>query len=158
MPNPIACNHYLVHADLRLDNQLCFALYAASRASTAAYRDALAHAGLTYPQYLVMLALWEQDGPTIGRLGERLHLDSGTLSPLVSRLEASGLVIRSRPDADARRVHVHLTDAGRDLRAEAERIHCALLDRLDMKPEELILLRTLARRLVTSIDHKETGT
>ena len=137
--------------DLRLDQQLCFALYAASRATTAAYREALADAGLTYPQYLVMLALWEADGLSVGDLGHRLHLDSGTLSPLLTRLESSGLVARSRPDRDARRVVVHLTQVGEQLRTEAERIQCALLERLDMSAQDLVLLRDLAHRLTDSI-------
>lgn len=137
--------------DLRLDQQVCFALYAASRATTGAYRQALEGAGVTYPQYLVMLALWEEDGLTVSDLGRRLRLDSGTLSPLLSRLASSGLVTRSRPDRDGRRVVVHLTAAGEALRVEAERIQCALLDRLDMRPEELMLLRDLAHRLVDAL-------
>jgi len=139
--------------DLRLDHQVCFALYAASRATTGAYREALARAGLTYPQYLVMLALWEEDGLTVSDLGHRLRLDSGTLSPLLGRLAESGLVTRSRPHRDARRVVVHLTDTGRGLRAEAEHIQCALLDQLDMSAEELVVLRRLAHRLVDSLSH-----
>lgn len=99
-----------------------------------------------------MLALWEDDGLTVGELGQRLRLDSGTLSPLLSRLASAGLVTRSRPDRDARRVVVQLTDAGQALRGEAERIQCALLDRLDLRPEELVLLRSLAHRLVESLD------
>lgn len=137
--------------DLHLDRQVCFALYAASRATTGAYRAALDEVGLTYPQYLVMLALWEQDGLTVGELGSRLRLDSGTLSPLLGRLASSGFVSRSRPDQDGRRVVVHLTEEGRALRAEAERIQCALLERLDMRPEDLVLLRNLAHRLVDSL-------
>ena len=138
--------------DLRLDHQLCFALYAASRATTGAYRQSLEEVGLTYPQYVVMLALWETDGLTVSELGHRLHLDSGTLSPLLGRLATSGLVTRSRPDRDARRVVVHLTDSGKALRAEAERIQCALLERLDMPANELVQLRDLAHRLVDSLD------
>lgn len=137
--------------DLRLDHQVCFALYAASRATTGAYRQALDEVGLTYPQYLVMLALWEEDGLTVGQLGHRLHLDSGTLSPLLRRLAASGLVTRSRPEQDARRVVVRLTGSGRAMRAEAERVQCALLDRLDLGAEELVLLRGLAHRLVDAL-------
>lgn len=142
--------------DLRLDHQVCFALYAASRATTGAYRQALDAVGVTYPQYLVMLALWEQDGLTVGELGHRLHLDSGTLSPLLGRLSASGLVMRSRPESDTRRVVVHLTEAGWAMRAEAERVQCALLDRLDLSPEELALLRGLAHRLVDSLSRPPT--
>lgn len=138
-------------ADLRLDQQVCFALYAASRASTSAYREALAAVGLTYPQYLLMLALWEEDGLTIGQLGERMLLDSGTLSPLVTRLETVGLVTRQRASGDARSVAVALTPGGRALREEAGRIQCSLLDKLDLPPEDLLELRRLARRVVTAL-------
>ncbi len=131
---------------------MCFALYAASRATTAAYRRVLDTVGLTYPQYLVLLALWEADGLTVGELGRRLQLDSGTLSPLLRRLASNGLVTRSRPDRDARRVVVRLTDQGQGMRAEAERIQCSLLDRLDLPVEDLVLLRDLAHRLVASLN------
>lgn len=141
-----------MNSDLRLEQQVCFALYAASRASTSAYRHALASVGLTYPQYLALLALWEEDGLTVRQLGDRLLLDSGTLSPLLARLENAGLVARSRSTEDGRSVHVHLTEAGVRLRARAETIQRSLLDRLDMSEEDLVRLRTLARRLVTSIE------
>jgi DNA-binding MarR family transcriptional regulator len=104
---------------LRLDNQLCFLFHRISRELTAAYRPLLADLGLTYPQYLVMLVLWEDDGLAVGEIGERLALDSGTLSPLLRRLEAAGLVHRVRDEADERRVTVHLTAAGQDLEARA---------------------------------------
>jgi MarR family transcriptional regulator, organic hydroperoxide resistance regulator len=102
-----------------LDDQLCFALYAASRAVTARYRPMLDAIGLTYPQYLVMMLLWEQDGQTVGQLGQRLALDSGTLSPLLKRLTAAGLVTRHRRVEDERSVSISLTDAGRALRDRA---------------------------------------
>lgn len=143
--------------DLRLEEQVCFALYAASRASTSAYRHALASVGLTYPQYLALLVLWEEDGLTVRQLGDRLLLDSGTLSPLLARLEHAGLVERSRSAGDGRSVHVHLTESGRRLRAEAETIQCSLLDRVDMPQEDLVQLRTLAQRLVTSLDGADRG-
>ncbi|AWH97303.1 MarR family winged helix-turn-helix transcriptional regulator [Dietzia psychralcaliphila] len=146
-----------MNADLRLDQQVCFALYAASRASTAAYREALADAGLTYPQYLVMLALWEQDGLTIRQLGERMLLDSGTLSPLISRMEAAGLVARNREARDARSVTVALTDAGHELREEAGRIQCALLEKLDLPPEDLVELRRLARSVVSALGRADSS-
>jgi MarR family transcriptional regulator, organic hydroperoxide resistance regulator len=104
---------------LQLDNQLCFLFHRISRELTAAYRPLLADLGLTYPQYLVMLVLWEDDGLAVGEIGERLALDSGTLSPLLRRLEAAGLVHRVRDRSDERRVTVHLTSAGRDLEARA---------------------------------------
>jgi DNA-binding MarR family transcriptional regulator len=102
-----------------LDDQLCFALYAASRAVTARYRPMLDAIGLTYPQYLVMMLLWEQDNQTVGQLGTRLALDSGTLSPLLKRLTAAGLVTRHRRVEDERSVSIALTDAGRALRERA---------------------------------------
>jgi DNA-binding MarR family transcriptional regulator len=109
-------------AMLLLDNQLCFALYSASLAMTKLYKPLLDELGLTYPQYLVMLALWEEDGLMVSRLGERLSLDSGTLTPLLKRLEAGGFVSRVRDVQDERRVHVTLTAAGRRLKAKAQRI------------------------------------
>ncbi len=108
---------------LALDDQLCFALYAASRAVTARYRPMLDAIGLTYPQYLVMLLLWESDNQTVGQLGNRLALDSGTLSPLLKRLTAAGLVTRHRRLEDERSVSITLTDAGRALQAKAVAIN-----------------------------------
>jgi MarR family transcriptional regulator, organic hydroperoxide resistance regulator len=105
---------------LRLNHQLCFALYSASRAMTAAYRPLLDELNLTYPQYLVLLVLWEEGRTTVGRLGERLQLDSGTLSPLLKRLEANGFVRRQRSHDDERTVHVTLTPAGRRLERRAQ--------------------------------------
>ncbi len=104
---------------LELDRQLCFALYSASLAMTKLYKPLLAPLGLTYPQYLVMLVLWEGDGVTVSQLGERLALDSGTLTPLLKRLENSDLVQRLRDTADERRVLLRLTTAGRQLKARA---------------------------------------
>ncbi len=107
---------------LALDQQLCFALYASSLAMTKAYKPLLAPLGLTYPQYLVLLVLWEGDGITVSQLGERLTLDSGTLTPLLKRLEAQALVQRLRDVADERRVLLRLTAAGRALRTQAEAV------------------------------------
>jgi DNA-binding MarR family transcriptional regulator len=111
---------------LQLDNQLCFLFHRISRDLTAAYRPLLADLGLTYPQYLVMLVLWEDDGLGVGEIGERMCLDSGTLSPLLRRMEASGLLVRVRSAADERRVTVHLTDTGRALRDRAVDVPAAL--------------------------------
>jgi DNA-binding MarR family transcriptional regulator len=107
---------------LRLEEQLCFALYSASRALTRAYAPLLEPLGVTYPQYLVLLVLWERDGVPIKQLGERLSLDSGTLTPLCKRLEQQGLIERRRGDDDERLVRIHLTPTGRALRAKARRI------------------------------------
>jgi len=115
---------------LRLDNQLCFLFHRISRELNAAYRPLLADLGLTYPQYLVMLVLWESDGPSVGELGERLALDSGTLSPLIRRMQTAGLVTRERAADDERRVTVHLTDAGRALEQRAAEVPGALAAQL----------------------------
>ena len=106
---------------LRLDTQLCFAAYSTAHAFNRLYRPLLEKLDLTYPQYLVMLVLWERDGLTVTQLGERLFLDSGTLTPLLKRLEAAGRIARTRDPADERRVLITLTDEGKALRAEA---HC----------------------------------
>jgi DNA-binding MarR family transcriptional regulator len=107
---------------LDLDQQLCFALYRASRAVTRAYQPLLEPLGLTYPQYLVMLVLWEDDGVTVKELGLRLGLDSGTLTPLLQRLEAAGLVERTRDRADQRVVRIALTAEGTALKARARAV------------------------------------
>jgi DNA-binding MarR family transcriptional regulator len=104
---------------LALDHQLCFALYSASLAMTKVYKPLLEPLGLTYPQYLVLLVLWEGDGLTVSQLGERLNLDSGTLTPLLKRLQAQGLVQRLRDVADERRVLLQLSPAGRALKQRA---------------------------------------
>jgi len=111
---------------LALDSQLCFALYAASMAMTKRYKPLLAPLGLTYPQYIVLLVLWEGDGITVSQLGERLQLDSGTLTPLLKRLESAGHLQRLRDAADERRVLLHLTPAGRALRVRAAAVPPAI--------------------------------
>ena len=111
---------------LALDRQLCFALYSASLAMTKAYKPLLEPLGLTYPQYLAMLVLWETDGVSVSQLGERLRLDSGTLTPLLKRLEAQALVQRLRDASDERRVLLRLTAAGRALKARARTVPQAI--------------------------------
>jgi DNA-binding MarR family transcriptional regulator len=116
---------YMRKADdavLRLDRQLCFSLYATSLAMTRLYKTLLDPLGLTYPQYLVMLALWEGEPASVGELGARLALDSGTLTPLLKRLESAGLVQRARNADDERIVDVSLTAAGRGLKAKARQV------------------------------------
>ena len=124
-------------AALRLDHQLCFALYSASLAMTKLYKPLLDAIGLTYPQYLVMLVLWEEDGPTVSVLGERLSLDSGTLTPLLKRMESAGLLQRQRDAQDERRVRIALTPAGRALRAQAEAIPARILAHSQLPLPEL---------------------
>lgn len=145
----------------RLDDQLCFALYAASRAFTRAYGPHLAELGLTYPQYVVMLALWERDGVSVSEIGERLGLDSGTLTPLLKRLEAVGVVSRSRDATDERVVRVAVTPAGRKLEKKAEKVPAALACAIAGKtgpgaaslgPKELATLREALRALTQALE------
>lgn len=145
---------------LQLDQQLCFALYAASRAMTAAYQPLLAPLGVTYPQYLAMMVLWEEDGVPVKHLGERLHLDSGTLTPLLKRLATQGLVERQRDDADERVVRIHLTAAGRALKRRAGDVPRQLLCRTGLTIPELTKLRAQLARLTDHVhatnDSEET--
>lgn len=124
-----------------LEDQLCFALYAASRAMTARYRPLLDAINLTYPQYLVMMLLWEEDNQTVGQLGARLSLDSGTLSPLLKRLTTAGLVTRHRRVEDERSVAIALTDDGRALRDKATAISEEIICALGMDRDELADLK-----------------
>ena len=124
----------------QLDNQLCFALYSASLAMTRLYKPLLAELGLTYPQYIALLALWEQDGVTVSHLGERLQLDSGTLTPLLKRMEAQGLVARLRDVQDERRVLVTLTAAGRKLKTRAAKVPACVLAASECSVPEIISL------------------
>lgn len=126
---------------LRLDDQLCFALYSASHLMTRAYRPMLNALGITYPQYLALLVLWEADDLTVGSLGEKLFLDSGTLTPLLKRLEAQGLIERRRDPADERQVRIRLTEAGRTLQAEARRHYEAMVCGLGVPGADVAALR-----------------
>ena len=143
-------------ATLRLEDQLCFALYSASRAVSSAYRPLLDELNLTYPQYLVLLVLWEDEACSIGQLGDRLHLDSGTLSPLIKRLEAAGLVRRQRSVTDERRVDVTLTAEGRALEDRAACIPERLLGSTDADPAQLAALRD-ALTLITAEVYARNG-
>jgi DNA-binding MarR family transcriptional regulator len=129
----------------RLDQQLCFALYSASRAVIRAYAPLLAPLGLTYPQYLAMLALWGEDGVSVKRLGEQLGLDSATLTPLLKRLEQQGMVERRRDDRDERVVRIHLTAPGRGLRARARHVPSELACRVGYDTGDRAALGRLVR-------------
>lgn len=140
-------------AALRLDAQLCFPLYAVSRAVTKRYGELLADLGLTYPQYLVMLVLWESGAPvTVSELGAHLRLDSGTLTPLLKRLEGSGLVRRARDDVDERRVRVSLTDAGAALRERATSVPVGLKAALGISEAEAGQLRAELLTLLANLE------
>ena len=133
---------------VRLDDQVCFALYSTSLAMNKLYRRLLRSLGLTYPQYLVLLVLWENDSLSVSQIGERLFLDSATLTPLLKRLESQGLVTRLRNDQDERQVDIRLTSQGRDLQAAAKgiptEVFCAAgetLDELVSTRNQLVQLR-----------------
>ncbi|MBP2235201.1 DNA-binding MarR family transcriptional regulator [Sinorhizobium kostiense] len=132
---------------LGLGQQLCFAVYSAAHAFNRAYKPLLDRFGLTYPQYLVLLALWQQDAMTVKRIGEELGLDSGTLSPLLKRLEAAGYVRRLRDPADERQVIVSLTASGRNLKAEAFKILAEIGKASGCSLEEIGELRDALHRL-----------
>ena len=127
---------------LALDNQFCFALYSASLAMTKTYKPFLDKLGLTYPQYLVMLVLWQQDDVLVKSIGEKLFLDSGTLTPLLKRLEASSLIQRTRDEADERQVRITLTKEGRALKKKAQCIPHEVLCASGQSHEVLQQLRT----------------
>lgn len=127
---------------LALENQVCFALVVASRSVLSLYRPVLEPLGLTHPQYLVMLALWSEDGRSAGDLAATLALEPATLSPLLKRLEAAGLVTRRRSETDERVLRIELTDAGRALRRQAEAIPQTIVAQLGMAVDELESLRS----------------
>ncbi|BDZ50674.1 putative transcriptional regulator, MarR family protein [Frondihabitans sucicola] len=124
-----------------LDEQICFALYSASRALTARYRELLEPLGVTYPQYLVLLVLWEEGPSTVSHLGERLHLDSGTLSPLLRRLESAGHLTRARTADDERVVEVSLTPSGDALREATASIPAGVCEATGLDPAALVALQ-----------------
>ena len=135
---------------LALERQVCFALSVAARNVVAVYRQVLEPLGLTHPQYLVMLALWQHGSLSVKELSRLLQLDPGTLSPLLKRLESAGLLRRERNPADQRNLALTLTPAGRRLRAEAERIPAGIVERLGMPVEELLSLHGALTRVIAA--------
>lgn len=145
---------------LRLDGQICFALNAASRAFGGLYRVVLKDLGLTYPQYLVMLVLWEHGEMPVKDIGRHLRLDSGTLSPLLKRLEAAGLVRRERSTEDERSVHAHLTEEGAALRVRAVEVPRRIAAATGFELAEVVDLQARLSRLTAALDAavpRETG-
>lgn len=138
---------------LKLQNQVCFPLYAASRQITALYRPILEALGLTYPQYLVLLVLWEHEKITVKQLGELLLLDSGTLTPLLKRMEEKGWVERARSSDDERVVNISLTAAGKKLKQKASHVPEQLACGIEMSEKELKTLRQLLNKMLTAITH-----
>ncbi|WP_298952548.1 MarR family transcriptional regulator [uncultured Methylobacterium sp.] len=136
---------------LRLDNQLCYALYAASHRMTKCYRPLLERLGLTYPQYLVLIVLWESDGLTVSEIGRRLRLDSGTLTPVLKRLEAAGFVRRTRRQEDEREVEISLTEQGAALRQEAIGVRREVVRQIKMSEREIAVLRSHLDELIGAL-------
>ena len=138
---------------LLLENQLCFALYSASLTMTKVYKPWLTKHGLTYPQYVTLLALWQRDGLTVSELGEQLFLDSGTLTPLLKRMQSAGLLRRERSTDDERVVRIMLTDKGRALYGAAADIHSAVACSTGCKPGERRSLTQHLQQLRTALAH-----
>jgi MarR family transcriptional regulator, organic hydroperoxide resistance regulator len=134
-------------ASLRLDEQICFPLYAATRAMMHVYQPMLAKLGLTYPQYVVMLVVWETEGLSVKQIGDRLYLDSGTLTPLLKRLETAGFVVRERSTEDERVVNIRVTVEGKRLQKRAADVPRTLACRLGKSPTEMLRLRAELRDL-----------
>ena len=140
-----------VNPSLLLENQLCFALYSTSLIMTKMYKPMLDAIGLTYPQYLVMLVLWEDDGLIVSEIGERLMLDSGTLTPLLKRMAANGLLVRQRDSEDERRVRIELTAAGKLLKVRAAEIPSCIRDAAGCSVTELRSLSQHIRKFRQSL-------
>ncbi|MEU2773343.1 MarR family transcriptional regulator [Streptomyces sp. NPDC007162] len=152
-PTPAQAPAHVPEAEwLRLDRQICFSLHAASRAFNSVYRVILKDLGLTYPQYLVMLVLWEEGDLPVKKLGEHLRLDSGTLSPLLKRLETAGLVHRERSTRDERSVDVRLTEAGSALRERALEVPRRIVAATGFDVHEIRDLKARLDQLTSTLD------
>ncbi|HDY8051134.1 TPA: MarR family transcriptional regulator [Vibrio vulnificus] len=139
-------------AQLLLENQICFPLYSAANAVIRAYRPLLEVLELTYSQYLVLLVLWQQNGINVKDLGAKLHLDSGTLTPLLKRLEAKGIVERRRGQTDERVRELFLTEAGRALKQQAQQVPQNMLCRIDLSIDELVTLKSLCEKVLEKLN------
>ena len=141
---------------LRLENQLCFPLYACAKEIIRQYRKPLEPLDLTYTQYIVMMVLWEFGGMTEGELGKKIRLDSGTLTPLLKRLEKQGLIERIRPEHNERKLFLKLTQVGEALKQKALAVPCAMQNCIQMPKEELLLLRKLLNKALHSMEMRES--
>lgn len=141
---------------LKLDDQLCFAFYACSRGIMKLYRPLLQELGLTYTQYITLLALWEQDQVTVKELGSRLFLDSGTLTPLLKKLEAMGLLRRTRDPKDERNVIITLTEQGHELRQQAEEVPCKIYQDTHVRPEDIAEQLSQIRGFLQKLESGDT--
>ena len=137
---------------LLLENQICFSLYSAANAMIRAYRPLLNKLNLTYPQYLVMLVLWRNNGINVKSLGNKLHLDSGTLTPLLKRLEAKGIIVRKRSDVDERSRDMFLTEVGEKLRQKAAQVPETILCKSGLKTEQLLALKSGCEQLTQNLE------
>lgn len=143
------------YKNLKLDQQLCFALYAATHAITRVYRNALEQYGLTYPQYLVMLVLWESDGISVSTIANKLELDSGTLTPMLKKLEVAGLVSRTRNKQDERIVIVMLTGKGNKLQDEIANIQKSVACQTGLSDDNFVILKDSLHQLVQTLKPTE---
>lgn len=156
MSKSITSTPFPMDDPLALDSQFCFALYSASLAMTKAYKPFLEKVGLTYPQYLVMLVLWQRDDVLVKAIGELLFLDSGTLTPLLKRLEASSLIVRTRDETDERQVRITLTKEGRALKRKAHEIPLQVLCASGQPAETLMRLRAQLSTIRNDLIHGST--
>ncbi|CAI8940367.1 MarR family winged helix-turn-helix transcriptional regulator [Chryseobacterium sp. IT-36CA2] len=136
----------------KLENQICFPLYVIAKEITGLYRPFLDELGITYPQYLVMMILWDGDGLTVTHIGEKLYLDSGTLTPLLKRLESKGFISRKRKKEDERVVEVFLDEAGKQLQQKACEIPGKIQEKLGIQPEELLHLKDTVLKILNKIE------
>ena len=143
---------YDKYSCIRLKNQICFPLYACAKEVVRQYRKPLEKIGLTYTQYVVMMVLWEFGGMTEGELGKKVHLDSGTLAPLLKRLEKRGLIERIRLESNERKLFLKLTPDGEALKQKALAVPCAVRDCIQMPTEELLLLRELLNKALCGME------
>ncbi|WP_294212850.1 MarR family transcriptional regulator [uncultured Chryseobacterium sp.] len=137
--------------NLKLENQICFPLYVIAKEITGLYRPFLDELDMTYPQYLVMMVLWEHDGMTVSCIGEKLYLDSGTLTPLFKRLEAKGLITRQRKKEDERVVEIFITEAGKQLKSRACSVPEKIIASTKVDPEDLIRLKESVQNIIKTL-------
>ncbi|WP_294274493.1 MarR family transcriptional regulator [uncultured Chryseobacterium sp.] len=137
--------------NLKLENQICFPLYVIAKEITGLYRPFLDELDMTYPQYLVMMVLWEHDGMTVSCIGEKLYLDSGTLTPLLKRLEAKGMITRQRKKEDERVVEIFITEAGKQLKSRACSVPEKIIASTKVDPEDLIRLKESVQNIIKTL-------
>lgn len=143
------------YEELRLDNQVCFPLYACAKEIVRQYRKPLDELNLTYTQYICMMVLWEHGGMTEGQLGEIVHLESGTLAPLLKRLEKAGYINRIRPETNERKLFLSLTEEGEALKEEARSVPHIIRGCIPLPDDELLMLRDILNRALLGMEHNE---